>query len=82
MLICAQTGEQLENVQEHEFDHQINDIQFSQDRTYFITASKDKSAKVRSDPFHPSICCQSLTIASSSPLVISPFSKHTLPILP
>lgn len=41
-----QTGEQLENVQAHEFDHQINDIQFSADRTYFITASKDKSAKV------------------------------------
>ncbi|RAL12257.1 translation initiation factor eIF3 subunit i [Aspergillus homomorphus CBS 101889] len=42
------TGEQLENVQVHEFDHQINDIQFSQDRTHFITASKDKSAKLMS----------------------------------
>lgn len=41
-----QTGDQLENVQAHEFDHQINDLQFSPDRTYFITASKDKSAKV------------------------------------
>nr|XP_001400369.2 eukaryotic translation initiation factor 3 subunit I [Aspergillus niger CBS 513.88] len=39
---------QLENVQAHEFDHQINDIQFSADRTYFITASKDKSAKLMS----------------------------------
>ncbi|RAL02898.1 translation initiation factor eIF3 subunit i [Aspergillus ibericus CBS 121593] len=44
----GKTGEQLENVQAHEFDHQINDIQFSQDRTYFITASKDKSAKLMS----------------------------------
>lgn len=43
----VQTGEQLENVQAHEFDYQINDIQFSPDRTYFITACKDKSAKVR-----------------------------------
>ncbi|EAU38362.1 eukaryotic translation initiation factor 3 subunit 2 [Aspergillus terreus NIH2624] len=42
----AKTGDQLENVQAHEFDHQINDIQFSADRTYFITASKDKSAKL------------------------------------
>lgn len=42
----AQTGDQLENVQAHEFDLQINDIQFSPDRTYFLTASKDKSAKV------------------------------------
>lgn len=33
-------------MQAHEFDHQINDLQFSPDRTYFITASKDKSAKV------------------------------------
>ena len=33
-------------MQAHEFDHQINDLQFSADRTYFITASKDKSAKV------------------------------------
>ena len=41
-----QSGEQLENVQAHEFDHQINDVQFNADRTYFITASKDKTAKV------------------------------------
>ncbi|KAJ5111308.1 WD40 repeat-like protein [Penicillium argentinense] len=42
------TGDQLANVQVHEFDMQINDIQFSPDRTYFITASKDKSAKLLS----------------------------------
>ncbi|KAB8073728.1 eukaryotic translation initiation factor 3 subunit I [Aspergillus leporis] len=42
----AKTGEQLETVQAHEFDLQINDIQFSADRTYFITASKDKSSKL------------------------------------
>lgn len=44
----AKTGEQLENVQAHEFDYQINDIQFSADRTYFITAGKDKTAKILS----------------------------------
>ncbi|KAE8382839.1 eukaryotic translation initiation factor 3 subunit I [Aspergillus bertholletiae] len=42
----GKTGEQLENVQAHEFDNLISDIQFSADRTYFITASKDKSAKL------------------------------------
>ncbi|KAE8134183.1 eukaryotic translation initiation factor 3 subunit I [Aspergillus pseudotamarii] len=42
----SKTGEQLENVQAHEFDNLISDIQFSADRTYFITASKDKSAKL------------------------------------
>ncbi|CAI7677908.1 unnamed protein product [Penicillium pancosmium] len=42
------TGDQLLNVQVHEFDSQINDIQFSSDRTSFLTASKDKSAKLLS----------------------------------
>ncbi|KKK12090.1 hypothetical protein ARAM_003203 [Aspergillus rambellii] len=44
----GKTGEQLKNAQAHEFDHQINDLQFSPDRIYFITASKDKSAKLMS----------------------------------
>ncbi|KUL88273.1 hypothetical protein ZTR_04891 [Talaromyces verruculosus] len=44
----AKSGEQLENVQAHELDLQINDIQFSADRTYFITASRDKTAKILS----------------------------------
>jgi len=30
----------------HEYDTTINDLQFSSDRTYFITAGKDKTAKV------------------------------------
>ncbi|EHK96151.1 WD40 repeat-like protein [Glarea lozoyensis ATCC 20868] len=42
----AKTGEQLDNTQVHEMDAQITDIQWSPDRTYFITASKDKSAKL------------------------------------
>lgn len=46
ILIRGKSGEQLENVQAHEPDLQINDIQFSADRTYFITASRDKTAKV------------------------------------
>ncbi|RDW58026.1 eukaryotic translation initiation factor 3 subunit I [Coleophoma cylindrospora] len=42
----AKTGEQLDNTQAHEPDALITDIQWSPDRTYFITASKDKTAKL------------------------------------
>lgn len=42
----GKTGDLLYNVSIHELDMQINDIQWSTDRTYFITASKDKTAKV------------------------------------
>lgn len=41
------TGEIVENKQIHEFDSAITDLQMSPDRLSFITASKDKSAKVR-----------------------------------
>ena len=41
-----QTGELNFNEQIHEYDMQINDLQMSPDRTYFITAGKDKTAKV------------------------------------
>jgi WD40 repeat protein len=44
-----QTGEQLNNVQIHELDAPITDLQWAPDRTYLITASKDKTAKVCSD---------------------------------
>ncbi len=48
-----QSGELNFNEPIHEVDTQINDMQMSQDRTYFITAGKDKSAKVRTgQPFH------------------------------
>ncbi|KAI5291122.1 translation initiation factor eIF3 subunit [Ascosphaera aggregata] len=42
----AKSGDQIRNVQVHEFDCLISDIQFAKDRTYFITASKDKTAKI------------------------------------
>ncbi|KAI9813198.1 MAG: translation initiation factor eIF3 subunit [Thelocarpon impressellum] len=42
----AKSGEQLNNVQAHEADLQVNDLQWSPDRTYFITAGKDKTAKI------------------------------------
>jgi len=42
----AKTGEQLDNIQAHEPDMQVTDIQWAPDRTYFITASKDKTAKI------------------------------------
>jgi len=40
------TGEQIHSSQVHEFDQPVTDLQWSDDRTYFITASKDKSAKL------------------------------------
>lgn len=42
----GKTGELIQDVQAHEVDVLITDIQMSQDRTYFITASKDKTAKI------------------------------------
>ncbi|CAG8981369.1 hypothetical protein HYALB_00013802 [Hymenoscyphus albidus] len=42
----AKSGEQLDNTQVHEVDMLITDLQWSPDRTYFITASKDKTAKL------------------------------------
>jgi translation initiation factor 3 subunit I len=42
----AKTGELIDNVPIHELGQPIVDIQWSPDRTYFITASKDKTAKV------------------------------------
>ena len=45
-----QTGELLDNIEVHEDGMQVTDLQMSSDRTYFITASKDKTAKVRQTP--------------------------------
>ncbi|KAK5075585.1 translation initiation factor eIF3 subunit [Lithohypha guttulata] len=42
----SKSGDLVKNAEVHEYDTQINDIQFSSDRTYFITAGKDKSAKI------------------------------------
>ncbi|KAF2458723.1 eukaryotic translation initiation factor-like protein 3 subunit [Lineolata rhizophorae] len=39
-------GELLDNVMVHEPDMPITDMQWAPDRTYFITASKDKTAKL------------------------------------
>lgn len=44
------------SIEAHEYDTTINDLQFSPDRTYFITAGKDKSAKVSYFHFHCLIC--------------------------
>ncbi|KAK9454587.1 WD40-repeat-containing domain protein [Dipodascopsis uninucleata] len=40
----AKTGELIKNVQVHE--KEVTDLQFAPDLTYFITSSKDKTAKV------------------------------------
>ena len=48
-----QTGELIYNNPAHEDGMQVTDLQMSSDRTYFITASKDKSAKVPTQPSPP-----------------------------
>jgi translation initiation factor 3 subunit I len=42
----AKTGDLLDNVAVHELDNSIVDLQWSADRTYFITACRDKTAKL------------------------------------
>ncbi|KAK1750824.1 WD40-repeat-containing domain protein [Echria macrotheca] len=42
----AKTGDLLYNFPIHELNNPVVDLQWSQDRTYFITASKDKTAKL------------------------------------
>ncbi|KAH6652770.1 eukaryotic translation initiation factor 3 subunit I [Truncatella angustata] len=42
----AKTGETLDNLPVHELNMQVTDLQWSTDRTYFITASKDKTARL------------------------------------
>ncbi|MCJ1356371.1 MAG: translation initiation factor eIF3 subunit [Icmadophila ericetorum] len=44
----GKTGELIFNEQVHEENGLITDLQWSSDRTYFITASKDKTAKLTS----------------------------------
>ena len=36
----------IDSTQAHEIDMQVTDLQWAPDRTYFITSSKDKTAKV------------------------------------
>ena len=42
----AKTGDMLDNIPIHELNTAVVDLQWSADRTYFITACKDKTAKV------------------------------------
>jgi len=49
----AKNGDLIFNVPVHELDMQITDLQWSADRTYFITASKDKTAKVNQSTGSP-----------------------------
>lgn len=46
-----QSGELLINEPAHEDGMQVTDLQMSSDRTYFITASKDKTARVSTFSF-------------------------------
>ena len=42
----AKTGEMLQNVFSHDDGMLVSDLQWSADRTYFLTSSKDKTAKL------------------------------------
>ncbi|KAJ9156565.1 Eukaryotic translation initiation factor 3 subunit I [Pleurostoma richardsiae] len=42
----AKNGDLIYNVNVHELGMQVTDLQWAPDRTYFITASKDKTAKL------------------------------------
>ncbi|RDI86221.1 hypothetical protein Vi05172_g3942 [Venturia inaequalis] len=42
----AKTGEFLDSIEAHEPDMMVTDLQWSPDRTYFATSSKDKTAKL------------------------------------
>ena len=46
LVLTDQSGRMIKSVQGHQKGMLVTDLQFSPDRTYFITASKDKSAKV------------------------------------
>lgn len=45
-LTIGQNGDLIYNEPVHELNTPITDLQWSQDRTYFITACKDKTSKV------------------------------------
>ena len=49
-LIFFQNGELIDSFAAHEDGGEVKDLQWSPDHTYFITASKDKTAKVK-NPF-------------------------------
>lgn len=60
----AKTGEEYERAYPHEDGMMVTDLQWSSDRTYFVTSSKDKTAKVLSLDF--SCLKQRLTFFHSS----------------
>jgi hypothetical protein len=70
-----QSGEMLLDAEVHDDGYQVNDLQMSQDRTYFITAGKDKQAKVStSPPWSPFMISRILiaTLASNLPRLGDP----------
>ena len=46
VVLTGKSGQMIKSVQGHQKGMVVTDLQFSPDKTYFITASKDKSAKV------------------------------------
>lgn len=76
----GKTGDLIYNIPIHELNQQLTDLQWSADRTYFITASKDKTSKVRLKPSLKTNCLvYMLTPHSSSPPRTSKSSRTTPP---
>lgn len=68
----------------HDLNQPITDLQWSADRTYFITACKDKTSKVNRGtlyPKHAEGLFLTFYFTSSSPLRISRSSRPT-PVIP
>ena len=73
----AKSGELLYKEPIHELDQPIVDLQWSTDRTYFITASKDKTAKVRFTKHM--LVAAAANLYSLLPPAICRFSRTTPP---
>lgn len=80
-LTGLQTGDLLYNEPVHELNTPITDLQWSQDRTYFITACKDKTSKVWANLLFRGEACM-LTHDSLLPPRTLRFSRLTSPIPP
>ena len=55
-LFDAKTGDEVQ-INQHAHHDVVTDLQLSPDRTYFITSSKDKTARVRMSRIHHCRAC-------------------------
>lgn len=66
----AKTGDLLDNIPVHELNQPIVDLQWSPDRTYFITACKDKTSKVRSGSYESLFHTNNIKLISARDLEV------------